>query len=466
MSAEQRRRFQLMLESPFFDVRPQALTLFLYLIQLPADTEPDEQQAFATIFPGQRFSKQRLKDVQSLLFRELMRFLTIKELDELDYIQDRFSLRQLRKLNSDRLFLLQKNALQRKLSSPESEATDPWHNAWLDLYEESDQQAAFVQGRPSAEGIEKAITVLDARYATRKLRALCELQNRYNIHGGERPSVWAEQLVYEPLPPAVRALAPAVELYEKILIFLKDASREDAFEELATALERKETLLPIQEARAVYTHAQNFCIARINQGDSNYLGRLFQLYLQQLEGHILLDKGYLSYGNFTNIITVALRLKKIAWVQRFMSEYKPKLPEQQRETVFQYNCANVHYQQKELRMAMKELQTVEFADGFYAISAKLLLCRVYYELEEEDLLSYQIAAFQRFFQRSRSLSMRHRMPYSGFLRFLKKLQTLRERSFLLKKKELKERKVRLNEKIASAENLALRSWLLEKVTEL
>lgn len=466
LSREQRASFRLMLQSPYFDIRPQALSLFDYVESLGDDEEPDEKKAFQAIYKDLAFDKQKLKDAQSWLFKSLMQFLSLQEIEEQPYLADSFSLRQLRKMKGGHLFGLQKNALHRKLEQENAEATDSWFDALLDLFEESDQMAALTQGRPDASGIEAAITALDARYATRKLRALCELQNRYNIHGGEPPAVWAEELVHEPLPQAVSEVAPAVSLYEKILIFLKDASREDAFEKLVVELNKKAALLSVQEARAMYTHAQNFCIARINQGESVYLNRLLELFVQQLESEVLLDKGYLSYGNFTNIVTAALRLGKASWVQEFMDDYRDKLPEQQRETVFLYNRANLLYQTRQLRKAMKELQIVEFADGFYAMSAKLLLCRVYYELEEDDLLSYQLAAFQRFLQRSRSLSARHRLPYSEFLRFLKKLQKLRERSFLLKSAEMNKRKESLSQKIDHAESLALRKWMLEKVTEL
>lgn len=468
LSDQEWERFRQMVSSPYFDAKPQSKALLSYLTPLGPDFKkaPQEKDAYEAMYPNKLFDKQKLKDGQSYLFKSLMQFMALEELQVQPYMSDSLSLRRLRKMRGERLFQLQRNALVRKLEGDVAEPTDAWRDAWLDLHEEADQVAAQTDGRPSAEHLEAALTALDARYATRKLRAMCELQNRYNIHGGEMPAVWADEAVHEALPNEMSRFAPAVSLYEKILIFLKDVSRDDVFEEFSNELAERAPMLPRMEARALYTHAQNFCIGRINKGNSSYLSRIFDLYRQQLDNGLILDNGFLSHGNFTNIITTALRLKEISWVDTFMPEYRKKLPVHQRDTVYQYNLANFHYQQGQLRQAMRELQTVEFADGFYALSAKLLLCRVYFELEEDELLSYLMAAFKRHLQRSKGLSVRHSLPYREFLRFLKKLQNMRERAFLLKKPAFIQRKKSLHDTITQAENLALRSWLITQVEAL
>ncbi|MFK7971263.1 MAG: hypothetical protein AB8F95_12890 [Bacteroidia bacterium] len=465
LSKSQWERFCQMAESPYFGLKPQALALLRHLDTYApefADAE-DPQAAFAAIHPGESFDKQKLKDAQSWLFRLLMEFFALEEIQEQNYLTDSLSLRRLRKMRAQRLFHLQRNALIRKLEKPTADPNDFWHNAWFNLHEESDRAVAQSQGRPSAEHIEASMAALDASYATRKLRTMCELQNRYNIHGGEKKQFWAETLVQEPLPEAAAELAPAVPLYEKILVFLRDATRTDAFSDFTQELVIIAPKLPQEEARVLYTYAQNFCIAQINKGNSDYLQRIFDLFRQQLDNGLLFVNGFLSHGNFTNIVTTALRLKEINWVNDFMPRFYNKLLPQQRETVYQYNRANVHYQQGELRQAQRELQTIEFTDGFYASSAKLLACRVYYELEEDELLSYLIAAFQRHLQRSKDLSSRHRLPRKEFLRFLKKLQKLRERYHLINKPQQKKRTQALFEAITNAENLALRSWLLTQL---
>ena len=85
---------------------------------------------------------------------------------------------------------------------------------------------------------------------------------------------------------------------------------------------------------------------------------------------------------------------------------------------------------QDFRPALPLLQAIEFTDGFYALSAKLLLCRIYFEMEELEALFYLIDAFQRHLSRSKDLTPVHRVPYQQFLRFLKQASRLQERGAL------------------------------------
>jgi tetratricopeptide (TPR) repeat protein len=221
------------------------------------------------------------------------------------------------------------------------------------------------------------------------------------------------------------------------------------------------------EAQAMYTFAQNYCIKKINRGESAFLGELFRLYRQLLDQGILIESdGYLAHWYYKNITTVGLRLGDYEWVKDFLETYRQKIHPADRDNAYNYNLSAYYYEQRRYHEAMKLLQQVEFTEVNYHLSAKALLLKIYYELEEDEALKYLIQSYQVYLKRNQDLAVAHIEGHKNLLRFVKKAYRLRRRKPQLDEEAFSSRHAALTEQVNTTPGIPNANWLRTIVQEI
>ncbi|MFN4081945.1 MAG: hypothetical protein ACK4NS_13685, partial [Saprospiraceae bacterium] len=200
-----------------------------------------------------------------------------------------------------------------------------------------------------------------------------------------------------------------------------------------------------------------YCALKINQGKTEYYRTVFEIFRILIDRHILLEEGRLSEGMYKNIITSGLRVNEYAWVESFIVEYSEFLPDQIRENARLFNLANLYSHQKMHDKVIELLQNVAYSDLVYALGAKMILLRTYYESREYIALDSLLDSVRIYVNRNRQLSRQTKREYLGFLSFLKKISSLRRHD--------REAALRLRTRIAQSVAVASKKWLLEKVDE-
>jgi hypothetical protein len=107
---------------------------------------------------------------------------------------------------------------------------------------------------------------------------------------------------------------------------------------------------------------------------------------------------------------------------------------------------------------MEVLRSVEYSDVTYALGAKTILLRIYYEQSEYMALDSLIDSFKIYLRRNKQISKNLQKEYNNFLNLVKKLTTIRPGD----KKALAEFKERV---LASSYNTP-KKWLKDKIAEL
>lgn len=446
--------------SPFFNKRPQSIRLLDILIPytpaFPAE-QIEKQTVFKQLFPGKPFALQKLKDESKLLFGLLRQFLAHSALNHHPIQSDLLALQELRKRKVEGVFEAQWRALERKLDATNIKNEDHFYYRFQ-LEMEANHAYGQQEVRVANNSLTQATEALDRFYLLQKIRASAELLNRQKILGTSADIPFAHHLIsFLEQNEAHFADTPTILMYQLLFKTFTATGGNTAYHELVKQLMNQVDMLKKEEARALFKYCQNYCVARINAGESHFLAEHFRLYRFQLD-HQLLEN--LSHASYSNIIATGLRLGENKWVHQFMQEQVVKLSPEFREAVYHYNLALYHYSLQDFRPALPLLQAIQFTDGFYALSAKLLLCRMYFEMEEQEALFYLIDAFQRHLSRAKDLAPIHRVPYQQFLRFLKQTSRLRERAPYLDPPLLQQRRLKLRQAIEGADVVAHREWLL------
>ena len=129
--------------------------------------------------------------------------------------------------------------------------------------------------------------------------------------------------------------------------------------------------------------------------------------------------------------------------------------EPHRDSLFNFNLARLEYQRRRLDEALKLLQKAEYKDPMLHLAAKTLQLKIFYELEEFDLLESHLQTLQTFIRRKKELGY-HRENYLNTIRFTRKLLETN----LYDKNARKT----LKEEIENTRAVAEKEWLLDRIS--
>lgn len=462
------KRFREFLASPYFNKESELSQLFDLIRfrqgspawetdrHIEAANIPDldsRKTIHQLLFPTTPYDDQNIRRMLSVLQKLILQFLACEQIQSPSVQRTLMILPVLRKKNLQNLYEYEyQKADQRVLDTSVHDSLELLNRHLLAT--EYQQYIEARKDRSASQAIEPAIQTLDQFYFAHKLRHLCAALNHNAILQTNVPTGLETELVAYLNREGVPA-NPTVQVYFAIYKMLKETSAEGHYPLVKQELANHAHQFTATEAREMYTYAQNFCIQRINQGRTEYLTELFQLYRLLLEQEIILEKGQLSPWDFKNIVTVALRMKAHDWAEQFILQYSPKIEVRFRENAQKYNLARLSYARGFYSGVLRLLTEVDYDDIFYALDSRVLLLKTYFELDETEPLYSLMDSFRVYLHRNRSISDSHRNTYLNLIRFTKKLTKIRptERAKLKK----------LHTEILQTSQIADVKWLTEKI---
>lgn len=251
---------------------------------------------------------------------------------------------------------------------------------------------------------------------------------------------------------------PMVNIYKLVVNILENPADESLFYELLEKLDTVGNMLSVADYRECCFIAQNYCALKINQGKSEYYNRANEIFKVMVARNALIEDGQLAEGIYKNIITTGLRAGEHQWVKTFIEEYSWFLPPAIRENAYAYNLANLYSHLKDYDRALEVLRSVEYSSVTYALGAKTILLRIYYEQREFMALDSLIDSFRIYLRRNKQISKNLQKEYNNFLNLVKKMTTIRKGD----KKAIAD----IRERIMAASYNMPKKWLKDIIEEL
>lgn len=441
----EKRKFRKFLQSPYFNTRADVLNLFDTLTQMPARTGRPG--------PEDRDEKsERL--IASYLFRLLEQFLGLEEMQQNNmavrwHLAHSYKKHQL-KTDAERVIG------QALADIQEDQLRNAGYFDWL--YQLRFEQLYDRETTPAEDEapVRQLFEALDHTWLARKLRQICLLLNRKKVYRMEVPIAF--------LPEAIRYVEtenlkehPVIGAYYFAYRLLTEESAEPFFQQLKTALFKHAACFSLEELRELHLIALNFCIRQINISNRVYFREALDLYREGLNKATLFENGHLSRFTYHNIVAAGLQCEELAWVDHFMDAYKNAMERTYRDSTYSFNRAKLAYARGQRRDALGLLQTANYRDLLLNLPAKALALKIYYELDEPDVLQNHLSAMRNFIHRKRVIGY-HRTNYLNLIRLTQKLLTIN----VFDKKALQE----LRQQIQAEEPLTEKEWLLEQVEKL
>ena len=455
----ERNRFKKILISPFFNSDENLVSIFDF-IEIHIDKNPNElpekQVLWKKIFRGIPFDDIRLRKYFSDLFKLLTKFLSFDLYQRDPLVQDLYLLEV---INERKLTNLSKSSVKNARIHLESNVLRH-SQAYLQRYalERNNYEILNLEGdRNIRSNIEEINESLDIFYLSEKLRLFCnefELRNlaihTYKLTYIDEVKNMINSRGYENVP--------SIMLYSKLLNLYADSDNEDNYFSLRQSVSENNLLFPKKELAEIYSTIINYCSIQINKGNSKFLAQLFDFYKEVVSQDILLEDQSFSPYHFKNIVVIGLRLKEFNWIEAFITDYAPLLPENQRDNSLSFNLAQLYFYQKKYDLVIKTLQSVEYDDYIYNLNSKTMLICTYYDTGETDALFFLLDSFRAFLNRNNHIPDNRKELYRNFVSIAKKLAKMTPKDEKAKQK--------LTLELEQTKNVASKNWLLEKLAEL
>ncbi len=448
LNSQDIRNLRKFLHSPFFNQRQDVVDLFEYLILEKESLEAEK--VFTKLFPSDAFDATKLRLVMSYLFRQIEKYLSVAEFFENEETQKSLILsaykkrnlpEQVRRTIKEGIIALQKKELRNA----------GWYNYNFQMQFEYFQLESA--DTPTAELNRQELSdTLDIAYLIAKLRQVCLLLSHKAIYKSEFDIGFLGPLIVFLKSRNFQSI-PAIAVYFHCYFMLSEPDEERHFRTFKDLLLKKGTVFSTWEIRDLYLQAINYCIKRINDGEANYFEEVMDLYKEGLQKGYLLENGILSRFTYHNIVSAGLKTGDFEWVKDFIYLYKKNLKRKYRESSFSYSLAKLEYHLKNYDAALSMLQKSNYRDLLLNLGAKTLLLKIYYELDEYDLLEAHLEAMKNYIRRKRVIGY-HQKNYRNIIQITRKLLSINGNDKLKMKA--------LNNQIQNADPLTERDWLIDQ----
>ncbi len=449
LSKKEQNQFDLYLQAPFFKADEASKLLFAAIISGPFRGKEFKSELFKRVYPGMTYNDKLLRYQISDLNKHLERFLILKKIEKDEILSSRIIATVFAERDCEKSFQILNNDLSQQHSlSGADELLEQFRNAELQLNYTGKKVTA-----KNTPDYSSTLNLLDSFYILKKLQLSCEIVNLSNI----LKKSYEVKLIHE-----IQELSekdpfnkiPAIQIYQNILHFLSDPNNESAFLDAQQLIISHSDKLNIPEVSELYQYLKNYCVRQINQGNADYIRKLFEIYQTVIANKPLMRNDYLSQWEFKNIVSISLRLGEKKWCSRFIEKYVTYLKPDEQKNALAYNLAYSYFIDDDFRKAIRKLQEVELKDLFYQLDGRVILLKSYFELDETESFFYQVSSFRLFLLRNKNISEYQKSIYRNLIHFLAAIMRAGTSKAKLRK---------IKTEVEKEKNVADINWLYTKI---
>ena len=435
-SSKELREFKDFVSSPFYNKNEELVHFYIYLKKSAPEfsfKKVERENAYASIFPGKKYDEKHLNYLMSFLLKLTEKYIGLKKYENKGILADYHILEACveRDLQKHYQNLYQKS--KSKLAKSHLRDANYYYQNYL-LADVADKHFQNQKIRRFDKNLQHATNYFDLFYLSNKLKFNCEMLDREKVLSVDYQHNMIDE-VMDYLKNNDHDQYPSIAIYYQIFLSLTEKEGDVHFEKLKHLLLNHFHEIGNEEMKHMHLAALNFCIRKVRQKENKYVEEAFNLFLKGIENRLLYENNHLSPWTFKNVVKLGLRLKRFDWTEQFILEYQNHLDEEFRQNALHYNLADLYYYKKDLNKALTYLQKVEYSDVFYALHSKVMLLKIYYELDEEEALFNLLASFRIYLKRNKLISNSVRETYQNFISILtqivksdpKQIQTIKEK---------------------------------------
>lgn len=441
------------LQSPFFNQRQDVIQLFEYLKEhlIEGEQALKKERVFQHLFQKEVYDDAKIRHSMSFLHQQIKKYLAYDHWQNQPFQQDLALISALRQHNQEIAF--QKNSQQLSLQFEQTQSFTHLRHFYQYQNHLEQYRASLKQSRTDEMNLQEVSDALTIFYFCETLRIACLMFAHQTVNV---KMVYQTQMLTEVLEKSkIRPYKdiPEVAIYVNTYLALTQSEIPQYFQKLKKLITQNWQRFAIDEMRDIYLLAINYCIKKLNNGQTEFIQEALDLYKVGLEKEILFENGELSRFTYNNVLTLGLMSHQFEWSRDFLETYQTYLPTKKRKNIYLYNLTVYHFKKQEYPRVMDLLHQVQFRDVLYNLNARRMLLRSYFEMEEIDALESLLDSFQVFIRRRKDLGY-HKENFKNLIKFVKKLLLIGHN---------KKAREELLKKIERTAAVTDKDWLLEKV---
>lgn len=422
-------RFRLFLEADFFS-GDQLLIRYFDLLQelvLKAVADTSEEEFFNRLFPGDNFENKRIARMGAQLLSLLYRYLAVEFMGGDDLRSWSMVLDALEQRRQEEPLSLTLSAMERSLSrAPESTERLLQQYRLLEIQAGRPPGSTRRQAYVSQNEIRQA---LDRYYELARLRLECAAMNRTLVFGNAHAKEGGTQSTVVEEGPSL------ADLYRLVSANLEKPTDFGRYLALASALsEALESQKPpyTYDLQEICRYQLNACIRLINlhpndQAKTRELLR--KLYDEQLEAGVVLENDLLPPWHFKNMVTNLTLLGDYKGASDRIAQFQDRLQDDYQQNAVVFARGFLAFQTGNFQAAKQHFSTLlkDYKDTFYGLDGRITLLRSLFELQEVDVLQYQLDAARVYMHRlkgNKFVSDAHLNLYRNAVRNIMRLATI------------------------------------------
>lgn len=447
------RWFRKFLLSPYFNSREELVPFFDYLRKQAPDFNEKairKEKVFKKLYPKQKYDEKQISYAMNFLLGQAEKFLAQREIETKPPLINNYLLKSLVSRNLNKHYKYHYDKSLKTLEDWKKENIDYYYYEFQ-LSEIANTHFIAQKHRRYDESLQNVSDSLNRLYAIQKIKYSCEMLSRSKLLKDVYTPPNKEE-INRFIDKGNLRKSPLALIFLEIFHLLSKDESEQNFEKLKSYLEEYNDIIPKAEKPDIYFHGINYCIVQITKNNKPryYVQECLNLYLAGIEQEFLLNNGFLTPSTFKNVVKLGLNLKKYDFTEDFIQKKHKKLEEKYQEDALHFNLADINYRRKNYKEAQIHLIQVEFSDIYYALDAKTMLLKIYYEINEGEALFALIASFSIYLRRNKKIAKDVREAYLNFTTILGRIVRAH-----------KEKYPAIIEKINNTKYLYNRNWLLE-----
>jgi hypothetical protein len=462
-SSAEIKKFRDFVNSPYYNKNKNVIRLNEALVKFHPDYDSKlltEEHIYSKVFGEDKFDYFKIKNISSDLYTLGLEFLRHVANPTTDFINDYNLIVQLR---LRKLFNLHKKLVkstEESFKKVEYKDSPFLYNNYLLTME---SQIVDLFEKPSS--ISGILVEFESFYEY----LIFHLLQYYNlmIHIGKENNVNIDiKMVGEIVSYLEKGPASShpVTLSYQYLILLKIKGKEEYYFKLKENYFKNFAEMDAASAYRVHMHMFGYCADMYNfKGDRRFVKEGYELYKHSYLNNRV-TSGELLYPDFVNFIKVFVRAGDIELAEKFISDYKHQLPEDQFDNSINFSKAYIAHFKGDLVKALKYVSMVNFPLAILKVQSRIMEVQLNYQLEYYEETRSLIDAFKKTLVKEVVISGDFK---NSILSFLKKTTNLINLIQETNRKTQKLEAKRLSEIIGKQSNhFGVKFWLEDRIKEL
>lgn len=462
-SQKEIRSFSDFVDSPYFNKNNKVKILAQIILNCYPDFSnklPPEEKLFDKIANGEKYDYFKFRNYISDILELALRFLKTEMHNEKNIAGDIALLENLRLHKQNKIYEREFYKIEKKISEESRpDALRFLKKFWLK--KEESIYYALVNPNTHHELLQFSLDAF-IEYS------ILECMNFYGLmlHEQMQNNVPYELKMFDPIVQFAEKnyneLSTTTKTYVDMLRMMQDLTNKKNYENLRDVLRANYDKIPAELLERGYIHLIDFCAYQINKlGNNAYVVEVNEIN-KDLFKYKIQSKEKLIYMDFLNIAKMAATAKDFIWLEQFIQEYIPYMPEDERENCLNFTNAFICYYKNEFGDAAKYMSAVNFKNHIMKIQVKQFTIRFLYEEKLYDQIMAALDAFTHFLKREAMLPEEIIACHEKFIIYTRELI---KTELLPDKNEKRDKKEKLGIEVdkMNANYFGTRNWLKKKI---